>query len=110
MKSILSNKNNSKVRKNGKLLSKLFKRYSKVEDFHRSICSFFSKSNLPEIPPKKMLQRTEVIERRQINFELFLQTIMLHSKFLSYDKTQEFFKFNYNYEKEEKKEILKVYF
>ena len=36
-KSISANENNAANRKNGTLLFRLFKRYSKVEDFHRKI-------------------------------------------------------------------------
>lgn len=38
-KAISCNENTGLVRKNGRLLFRLFKRYSKVEEFHKKLCS-----------------------------------------------------------------------
>jgi hypothetical protein len=55
-------------------------------------------------------EKTEVTERRQINFELFFQTIMLHDTYLNHPKTKEFFKFEYEYTKEEKPDELAIHY
>lgn len=111
-KSIISHAHKDDSRKNGSLILKLFKRYSKVEDFHKKICSIFSGKYLPPIPPKNIYknEKTEVTERRQINFELFFQTIMLHDEYLNHEKTKEFFKFEYSYSDEVKGNELPIYY
>lgn len=111
-KSIISNKDNQKDRKNGKLLFKLFKRYSNIEEFHKSITSSFSGFEFPGIPPKTVLKgsKTEVIDRRMLNFELFFQTIMLYDNFVSYFKTRSFMKFDYKFENDERTEKVNIHF
>lgn len=119
-KSITTNKYDKATRKNGRLIRKLFKRYSNVEEYHKAIWSQFNTADFPKIPQKTMLygSKTEVIERRRINFELFLQTIMLgagststdENNYLLYFKTRKFFKFDYLYAKDEKSEKLSVHF
>lgn len=109
-----------KARKNGNLIKKLFKRYSNVEEYHSSICYEFRNEEFPQIPPKGILMnsKTEVIERRRINFELFLQTIMIgggqsddsKNNFLSYFKTRSFFKLDYNFAKDNRTEKIDIHF
>jgi hypothetical protein len=57
-----------------------------------------------------MNEKTEVTERRQVNFELFFQTIMLHETYINHDLTKDFFKFDYDYEQEKKSNKLTVYY
>lgn len=111
-KSILSNAENKRNRKNGALMFKLFKRYSNVEEYHKKICSEFNSKDFPPIPGKSkfMNSKTELIQRRQVNFELFFQKVCLVRQFLEHPITQEFFKFNYNYDKEDKNEVLTINF
>lgn len=108
-KSIASNDNNTLSRKNGKLLFRLFKRYSKVVDFHSKICKTFSSKYLPPIPSKVLNnEKTEVTERRQVNFELFFQTIMIHESYLNHEISKEFFKLEKVVRNKNQK--LKVYY
>lgn len=110
-KAITNNDNAGICRKNGQFLFRLFKRYSKVEDFHKKLCSCFSGKYLPPIPPKNIInQRTEVVERRTINFELFFQTIMLHESYISHDLTRDFFKMGKANREEQKTEKMKIYY
>lgn len=97
---------------NGKLIGKIFKRYSQVEEFHKNIWSFFTGKYLPGIPPKTIIKNetTEVTERRQINFELFFQTIMIHDDYINHDLAREFFKFDYNSDEEDKPDELTIYY
>ena len=65
-----------------------------------------------------MNSKTEVIERRRINFELFLQTLMIgggksnddQNNFLSFYKTRSFFKFDYSFANDERTEKIKIHF
>jgi hypothetical protein len=60
--------------------------------------------------------KTEVIERRRINFELFFQTIMIGSgstdenNYLSFFKTKAFFKFDYSFAKDNRDQKIVVHF
>jgi len=110
-KAINSNENTGLGRKNGEFMYRLFKRYSKVEEFHRKLCSKSSEKYLPPIPPKNIInQRSEVIERRTINFELFFQTVMLHGCYLRDPLTLNFFKLGQDSKEEEKTEQHKFYY
>jgi len=110
--SITQNMSNENGIKNGSVLFRVFKRYNKVEDFHITMCSEFSGKYLPPIPPKSVMSsdKTEVTERRQINFELFFQTVMLHRPYMSHKSTIEFFKLNYVYGSENKTNEVKIYY
>lgn len=119
-KSILSNKFNKAARKNGKLIRKLFKRYKYVEEFHKNVCNHFTHADFPKIPPKNLLygSKTEVIERRRINFELFFQTLMIgtgsenvsDNNYLSYFKTNAFFKIDYSFNSDQRDQVIKLHF
>lgn len=67
---------------------------------------------MPGIPPKTIIKNetTEVTERRQINFELFFQTIMIHDDYINHDLAREFFKFDYNSDEEDKPDELTIYY
>ena len=81
---------------------RLFKRFSHIMEFYRNMRKLFnSKDNqteLPEIPHKSIMNhKTELIERRQIAFERFFQTLVLCADFRLTDEVQEFLQIGHSY-------------